>query len=47
MQFIHDNRYRFKELFLQYDKDQSGYLTRDEFAHGLKESGIRMELVST
>ena len=46
VQFIQDNRMRMKELFFQFDKDQSGDITRDEFKTGLKECGIKMDEVS-
>jgi len=42
VQFIQDNRMRVKELFFQFDKDQSGDITKDEFKAGLKECGIKM-----
>ena len=45
VQFIQDNRMRVKELFFQFDKDQSGDITRDEFKTGLKECGIKMSEV--
>ena len=45
VQFIQDNRMRVKELFFQFDKDQSGDITKDEFKAGLKECGIKMSEV--
>eukprot|EP00794_Sanderia_malayensis_P005720 gene5720-6420_t len=42
IQFIQDNRLRLKDLFFQFDKDQSGDISRDEFKTGLKETGITM-----
>ncbi len=45
IQFIQDNRLRLKDLFFQFDKDQSGDISREEFKVGLKETGIEMSEV--
>ncbi len=45
IQFIQHNRLRLKDLFFQFDKDQSGDISRDEFKAGLKETGMIMSEV--
>jgi hypothetical protein len=47
LSFVQDNRLRLIDWFNQFDKDQSGGISREEFRKGLKETGLVMTTVST
>ncbi|XP_031572128.1 leucine-rich repeat-containing protein 74A-like [Actinia tenebrosa] len=42
LDFVQDNRLRLIDWFNQFDKDQSGGISREEFRKGLKETGLVM-----